>query len=198
MNSRHWEPYSISQVQELMANADCPWWLAGGWTLDLFVGRQTRKHDDIDVLISRDDQLKLQSALPGWDMQVGDPPGTLRAWQPTELLDKSIHDIWGRPNGDKAWRVQFMLFDIEEGEWVYRRLPSIRGPLEKMGLQSGTVSYLAPEIQLLYKSKSPRPKDQADFEVVVPLLDQSQRNWLKRSLVEAYHGDHEWIARLRP
>lgn len=48
------------------------WWLAGGWALDSFVGRQSHVHEDMDVLISRDDQIQLQTILPTWDLQVGD------------------------------------------------------------------------------------------------------------------------------
>jgi hypothetical protein len=26
-----------------------PWWVAGGWALDLFVGHQSRSHKDLDI-----------------------------------------------------------------------------------------------------------------------------------------------------
>ncbi len=38
---------------------------------------------------------------------------------------------------------------------------------------------LAPEIQLLYKGTRLRPKDQADFALGAPALDQQQRDWLR-------------------
>ncbi|HEX7673585.1 MAG TPA: hypothetical protein VF412_05410 [Bdellovibrio sp.] len=67
--------------------------LAGGWALDIFLREQTREHSDIDILIPRQDQLEIQESLKGWDLQVGDPPGTLRVWKPGEFLNKGIHDI---------------------------------------------------------------------------------------------------------
>jgi|GEM_PF-2686614 len=41
-----WDPLSIEQVRELMATADMPWWIGGGWALDLYIGRQTRQHEE--------------------------------------------------------------------------------------------------------------------------------------------------------
>jgi hypothetical protein len=39
-------------------------WSAGGWALDLFVGAQSRPHDDLDVRILRRDVLEVLSTLP--------------------------------------------------------------------------------------------------------------------------------------
>jgi len=39
--------------------------------------------------------------------------------------------------------------------------------------------YLAPEIQLLYKSKDRRQRDDADFAVIEPLLPVDARRWLQ-------------------
>jgi hypothetical protein len=53
----------------------------------------------------------------------------------------------------------------------------------------------APEIQLLYKSKSIRPKDQTDFDTVIGLLDKDARAWLRKSLaiMSPYHA---WLSSL--
>ncbi|MEV0590446.1 hypothetical protein [Nonomuraea cavernae] len=52
------------------------------------------------------------------------------------------------------------------------------------------------EVQLLYKAKGTRPKDQADFEAVLPLLSDGQRRWLDEAL-ETEHTTHPWRERLR-
>jgi hypothetical protein len=54
---------------------------------------------------------------------------------------------------------------------------------------------LAPEIQLLYKSKGLRPKDQADFETVLPALDAARRGWL-RSAIAVLSPAHPWLMAL--
>ena len=54
---------------------------------------------------------------------------------------------------------------------------------------------LAPEVQLLYKSRTPRPKDVEDFSSLVRVLDDDQRDWLRRALSMAGSG-HPWLDRL--
>nr|WP_170955517.1 hypothetical protein [Ornithinimicrobium cerasi] len=43
-------------------------WFFGGWAVDLWVGRLTRPHDDIDVLVWRRDARRVDDALEaaGW------------------------------------------------------------------------------------------------------------------------------------
>ena len=43
-------------------------WFFGGWAVDLWVGRPTRAHDDIDVLVWRRDEPQVHQALTaaGW------------------------------------------------------------------------------------------------------------------------------------
>ena len=43
-------------------------WFFGGWAVDLWVGRPTRPHDDIDVLAWRHDETRVRDALrtAGW------------------------------------------------------------------------------------------------------------------------------------
>ncbi len=51
------------------------------------------------------------------------------------------------------------------------------------------VPYLAPEIQLLFKSKGLRAKDDLDAETVIPLLAPERRRWLRDHLP----ADHPWL-----
>ncbi len=60
-----WEPLSVEEVSEAFASFPGQWWIAGGWAIDLWIGRQTRPHDDIDVLICCTDQAALFDLLPG-------------------------------------------------------------------------------------------------------------------------------------
>lgn len=67
--------------------------------------------------------------------------------------------------------------------------------------------YLAPEVQLFYKARQLRPKDEEDFTAVLPLLARDGRDWLARAISLAYgpqnrsrtevsHRLHPWLARL--
>ncbi|WP_205328554.1 nucleotidyltransferase domain-containing protein [Glycomyces sp. YM15] len=191
-----WEPATPNEVRGLLAAVDAPWWIAGGYAIEFAVGEPFRSHGDVDVLLLRRDQLAVQDALPGWEWWAADPPGTLRPWAAGEILPPEVHDIWCRPSADAPWRLQFMLDEAEGDEWVSRRDPRIRRPIAETGLVNRDgVPYLAPEIQLLYKAKGLRPKDEADFEAVLPKLGAEQRRWLRESIRLAY-GEHPWSERL--
>lgn len=192
-----WEPLSPSEVVGVLDGVACRWWIAGGWAIDLHLGRQSRAHADIDVLLLRADQLAVQQHLAGWDLHVADPPGTLRPWGDGELLAAAIHDVWCRRSPASPWSLQLMIDDTEDDQWVYRRDASIRRPVAELdGPASDTDRrVLSPDIQLLYKSTDPRAKDEADFEAALAGLDAPQRRWLRNSLAIATPG-HPWLTRL--
>ena len=54
----------------------------------------------------------------------------------------------------------------------------------------GGIPYLAPELQLLFKSKDVRPKDDLDAREVIPELTEARRRRL-RALLPV---DHPWQA----
>jgi hypothetical protein len=79
----------------------------------------------------------------------------------------------------------------DDDEWIYRRDPSVRRPWRDAVLRTGEgLSYLAPELQLLFKSGNPRPKDDEDLAEVLPHLDPSRR----AALAELLPADHPWLA----
>jgi hypothetical protein len=189
-----WDPLSPAEVAGLFA--ETPWWIAGGYAIELAVGHPLRPHSDVDVLLLRRDQLAAQRALTGWEWWAADPPGTLRPWQPGELLPAGVHDIWCRPAGSAHWRVQVMLDESAGEEWISRRDPRVRRPIDTLTCVSPSgVPYLTPEIQLYYKSRSPRAKDDADFQAVSPLLNAAQRRWLADALTLT-GGSPRWLNEL--
>jgi hypothetical protein len=88
-----------------------------------------------------------------------------------------------------------LVLDEAEGDtWFYRREPRIRRPMSTVVRQSReALRYLAPEIQLLYKSKAPREREEADVAQIYPLLAPEARKWLHDAL-ELRTPDHKWIA----
>ncbi|WP_248959381.1 nucleotidyltransferase domain-containing protein [Sphaerisporangium perillae] len=192
-----WDPAPLSEVAALFTSTGDRWWIAGGYAIELAVGRGFRQHADIDVLLLRPDQLAAQRALPAWDWWAADPPGVLRPWTRDEILPDTVHDIWCRPGPAEPWRIQVMLDESEGHDWVSRRDGRVRRPVDRLGLLSAEgVPYLAPEVQLYYKAKRPRAKDEQDFTEVLPMLGDDQRDWLARTIGLVY-GDHPWAGRLR-
>lgn len=185
-----WEPLSPKDVAALFADAPAGWCVAGGWALDLFLGRQTRAHSDIDVQVPRTWLGDLHTLLPGWQLYAAE--GTLTSWHVGEPFPESTTDIWCLRQG-QVWELQLMLGRQTDHEWVYKRDDRIRGPLKSMIVPGGDdIPIMAPEIQLLYKAKLPnRPKDEADFRHTLPALSPHQRSWLAESLAIVMPG-HPW------
>lgn len=171
--------------------------MAGGWAIDLFVGRQTREHRDLDIQVLRRDQAAVRAALHRWDIYAVDPPGALRPWRSGEVLPGHVHDIWCRRAPDAPWALQLMLLDTERGRWVCRRDRRVGGPVCRFGRRDGAgVPYVAPEVQLLFKAREPRPQDEEDFAVALLRLDAAARRWLGAAL-GIVSPDHPWLPRLR-
>ncbi|GHO87374.1 nucleotidyltransferase domain-containing protein [Dictyobacter formicarum] len=195
-----WQPWGPHEVAQLFAAVTVPWWIAGGWALDLFVGEQTREHDDIDVQFLRRDQQAVRSIFGDWDMQEAHPGSSLtwpfRTWELTRPLPREVHDIWCRPTPTAPWALQLMVADSATGRWLFRRDERIHRPLTIIGCRSADgFPYIAPEIQLLYKAKALRSKDEADFDRVLPYLDTARRHWLQQALQMVQPG-HPWLGRL--
>ena len=58
-----WQPLSVDDVQGIFSPIPIHWWIAGGWALNLYLGRITREHDDIDVVNLRSQHQLLQKYL---------------------------------------------------------------------------------------------------------------------------------------
>jgi hypothetical protein len=100
--------------------------------------------------------------------------------------DPTVHSIWCRPSGSDHWVIEILLEDRDEAHWTYRRDPRIRRPVTQVFARNNAgLPYLRPEIQLLYKSKSPRPKDSTDFAAAWPFLDSEAKTWLASAVRSA-------------
>ncbi|HZM41983.1 MAG TPA: hypothetical protein VFB94_22860 [Acidimicrobiales bacterium] len=184
-----WEPLDLESVVEVFAPADFRWWISGGRALDLHLGRTWRSHEDTDVGVVRRDLGSLYALLSGWDLHVA-AAGRLTPWHGEPLaVDRHQNNVWCRLALDRPWALDVTIGEGSDDAWVYRRDPSVRLPWALAVLRTADgVPYLSPELQLLYKSKGLRPKDDVDAAQVIPHLDDRQRDLLSR-LVEP---DHPW------
>ncbi|HEV3369477.1 MAG TPA: hypothetical protein VG074_07925 [Acidimicrobiales bacterium] len=188
-----WSPLSPVGVQALFARACFPWWVAGGHALDLFVGHPTRPHADIDVSIFREDAPILHRLLGGWDLH-GALAGVLTPWT-TSSMDPTTTttSIWCRTRPGQPWSLQVMFDEGTGAEWVCHRHADIRLPLREVIAHTPSgLPYLRPEIQLLWKAKDTRPKDDADFALVFPLLTREAGQWLMEVL-RRHYPQHAWL-----
>lgn len=198
-----WQPLSVPEVAAAMRGLPCRWWIAGGWAIDLFLGRQTRPHADTDVMVLTSDQLVVQRHLVDWVLyKTKQPtPSRLAIWPKGQYLtpETGVHDIWVKGCVGGPWRFQLMLTEDVGDRWVFRRYRRQGGDVAALGwVDDGGLPVLRPEVQLLYKARPTdrRAKDQADFEAAVGRLSPAARAWLSEAVTSVYGPGHDWLARL--
>lgn len=174
------------------------WAVAGGWAIDLWWGEQTRVHHDVEVVVRRDDQLRVHSALaPAWELRCLDPPG--EAWRPWggHPLHLPAFQLQARSS---AFELDVFTETVEDVDdvptWHFRRDPRIARPWSEVvtAAADGT-PIVRPEVQLLYMAKSDEPKNQHDFDLALPRLDREAVEWLAAALALTIPG-HPWLQRL--
>ena len=194
LDHHDWISDSYKNAYNLLISGNILCWIAGGWALDLFHGKKTREHTDIDIVIRREDQLKLQKLFNTWEMYHTKAPG-LRYWNGIDYLE-NIPNIWLRKNKNSPWKLEILFIDTEGENWIYKRDNRIQKQIENIGLTNKEgVTYLLPEIQLLYKggSSKVREKDKNDLIKMLPNLTEQSRNWLRESLMIQFPEGHDWI-----
>ena len=95
----------------------------------------------------------------------------------------------------RAGRCEFLLQEERDHCWAFRRNLAVTRPLDAIWQQRGEVRFLRPGVVLLFKAKQPTPKDEQDFETVLPSLPASERQWLIAAL-DLAHPQHPWRRRL--
>jgi hypothetical protein len=157
--------------------------------LELFVGEPWREHEDTDIGILRQEAELIRQHLPAWDIQVA-ADGQLAPWDgriPSSELNEN--NMWCRPTPNDPWAMDLTVSDGDAVYWTYRRNPAVRIRWSDAVLvNTAGVPYLAPELQLLFKSKHLRSKDTVDARYVIPRLGDARRDWLGEHL----STDHPW------
>jgi len=188
-----WDAWHPAEVARRLAGVDATWYVTAGWALDLWHGRQTREHDDVEIAVPEHAFDAVRTALAGFELWViGD--GLARPVTPASLA--AHHQTWVREPATGAWRLDVMREAWDRDIWVFRRDPRIRLPRrDVIAVTDDGIPYARPEIALLYKAKSSRPKDDADFASALPLLGDEQRTWLAQSIA-LVHPEHDWLQAL--
>ena len=187
-----WDPWTPAEIAHRLRDVNAQWYVLAGWALDLFLGRRTRDHEDSEIGVPRHQFPEVHAALADLELVV---VGDGRAWP---LCDDSLvayRQTWVREPGG-PWRLDVIRERWDGDRWIFRRDPriGIRGT-QAIGRTPAGIPYLRPEIVLLFKAKSVRPKDQLDFETVLPELAPEARSWLRDAL-ELVHPSHPWLADL--
>lgn len=125
---------------ELFEEEALPVWLDGGWGVDALLGEQTREHDDLDIVVAREDVPRLITVLEcaGYEVAKGELPACI------VLLDSEGRQVDAHPvafnfSGDGIYRLE------EGGDRAY----PARGFAGTGRILDRQVRCLTPDVQVL-------------------------------------------------
>ena len=166
--------------------------MAAGWAIDLFLGRVTRAHGDIEISVPATEFPAIATALGDFDWDV---VGDGRLWPYPEALDRHFQ-TWLKDRTTGEFLLDVFREPHDGDVWVCRRDRSIRMPLRSIYEHSADgIPFVVPEIVLLFKAERVSRKDEADFDEVVPVLPDERRQRLADWIARVYPS-HPWRQRL--
>jgi hypothetical protein len=188
----------VEKVGALLRGLRCEWYVCGGWAIDLFLGRVTREHKDVDVSIARRGQSEVRDYMlrRGWRLEKAFN-GELSPWRDGETLAPTVHTVWCRSDEHDPDFVELLFDEIDDERFSFRRDPAVTLARGRISFKSSSgLPVLAPEIVLLYKASRPE-EYAADFDNAAGSLDEEARAWLRAAL-DRVRARHPWAEELRP
>lgn len=193
MSSNLWAPFSLDTLRARLTGYPRPWYIIGGWALDLWLGQQSRPHGDLEICVPQTDIAATLDHLRPLRFYTAQA-GTLTPCTAQTAAESGARQFWGYDTQARAFRIDVMTEAGTPDTWVYKRNPQVTMPRADAVRQSQSgLSYLTPEVVLLFKAKVLRDKDQRDFETVNPTLTHVQRTWLTQAIAPD-HPHHPWLA----
>src|SRR4051812_34959514 len=149
----------VARIVGRLEGAGLTVWLDGGWAVDALAGRQTRTHDDLDLVVRLDEvpAVERELAALGYDRAGGEPPMSFESIDP-EGRQVDSHPI----AADGAYRMR------DGGIWHY----PLRG-LAGRGVVAGRiVRCLTAEVQVItHAGYELTDKDLQDLRLLKPAQD---------------------------
>lgn len=201
----------LTELGAFLADSGVDWAVCGGWALELFLGRETRVHGDLDLSVPEAHRERIQRFMleRGWLVYEFRGQGRLRplsADVPSEpgrnlmclRAGCELVTFWPCDEPDMVlheWH-SAGIRELNYMEFLFRERPAFfgRSP-DRAIIRAGGLPYLAPEVVLRYKAAEPeRAANRADFAAAFPALSPERRGWLMDSLRGQYAGGHPWLA----
>lgn len=209
----------IKQANELLKNCGFEYAFCGGWAIDLFIGAETRKHSDIDILAYWPDRDTIIRYMQSLGFRAYEMLGGGRARYITDIKNQikckrnifcctkdcelvclsatdeaDIYFINFKHIGQtKLNFFEFLFNDKDDTDLLYARNHAVKRVLSDAILYNGSLPYLSPEMRLLYKSTdTEREGYQSDYDNAMAKMNQRQKLWLDGALTVMYLEGHKW------
>jgi hypothetical protein len=187
-----WDAWTPQEAARRLAGVEAPWAVSAGWAIDLFLGRERREHEDLEIAVPADRFAEVAAALGELEFHVVTRGVAEPIERATELM-KTVHQTWGLDRAANVWRIDVFREPHDGDYWLARRDESIRLVYDELIEHTADgIPYERPEVVLLFKAKHSRPKDEADLAAVLPHLSAERRQLLAR-WIEQVHPGHFWL-----
>lgn len=186
-----WDPLDPTTIAEFMAGFDRPWWIIGGWSIEVFTGI-SRVHEDMDIsILSRDVEAFRHFLGDRWTPWNVDE-GWLRPFDDRFTEVRPDSQVWIRRDAASPWVLDVPFTPDTDGRWTSKRNPDHTEDLADVTwVAPDGLRYARPEVTLMFKAAQTREKDRRDAEATLPRLDAPARAWL-RDAVGRINPDHPW------
>lgn len=210
----------VKQADELLRGHDFEYAVCGGLAIDMFLGHESRRHGDIDILAFWAERDKIIEYMQSKGYEVYEMLGGGKCHhiidinnqmrvkrnifcvndncELVQLYNTSDTDIYyidfKHIGQTKLNYIEFLFNDKSDTYFLYARNHDIKLSLDKAILFSDGIPFLAPEMCLLYKSTDiNREGYRQDYEKAMAKMTVEQKLWLNNALVSLYPDGHEWI-----
>jgi hypothetical protein len=182
------------KLKSLMKEFNKPWFVAGGWTIDIFVNEITRNHKDMDICIFREDTEYALKYFENWDINVA-IPGEHRLEKVIHLNDTDLPRYCLHLFREQEF-IELLLTDRDEDQVIFRKNKQIKMNISDFYKKTGGIPYVNPAWQLLFKSLNSREEDEHDFRIYLNRVeDTTSKLWLLQYMIQI-NGNERWIKEL--
>ncbi len=131
---------SLLEVMDLLEGQGIDVWLDGGWGVDALLGRETRKHDDLDLVAELRESDRIIALLHGlgYELVAGGPPKSYAMVDPLGR-QVDVHPVTFDAEGGGVYQMD------DGNEWVY----PAEGFSGRGSVNGRPVRCLSPEVQVL-------------------------------------------------
>jgi hypothetical protein len=184
-----WDAWEPPVVAARLRGVGVPWYVAGGWAIDLHLGGKRREHADLEIAVPAAHFDAVAARFPELEFHVaGD--GEVVPVTPEAMAEH--FQTWAHDPASGVWRFDLMREPHDADIWISRRDASLRRPYREIVRHTRDgIPYLSPDVGLLFKAKYGRPKDADDYAAVAPYLTPAERAWLDQAL-DRLHPGHAW------
>ena len=208
----------ILAANHLLQDVPITWAICGGFAIDLFLGKETRAHGDIDICVFEKERETIAKYMLQNDWQVYEFRGNGKVRLQNEDLSSEpgrnlmctkdtceLVKFYPCEEEQLLWYeffhtglkqldyVEFLFNTSIDDAFIFDKSRGIQREMSKAILYHEGIPYLAPEIVLLYKaSNADNVEYQYDFEQAYINMNEEQKSWFLQGLDTLYPAGHKW------